>query len=178
MMSVSVCVSVLWTFSFLLPPLGPPPQALRNVGLMSVRVRYRLTNYCPSSLHPSIPPSPLSDLSFFTSPPVLSSTLRPCALAPCSPVSCCCVYTCCRDWNRGEDKQRGSESRSEKNTKRRRETLTCPLRLYECLELEVASAWDLFPLFFLWGPVTDDRSLSYNQHEVRDEPDWDHRGGG
>lgn len=45
--------------------ISPPFSLLRNVGLMSVRVRYRLTNYqCPPSLPPSFPPSLSLMLSF------------------------------------------------------------------------------------------------------------------
>lgn len=60
-----VCAQNFFSLLFLLPHLSPPFSALWNVGLMSVRVRYRLTNcHCPSSLHPSLLLSPAVALSF------------------------------------------------------------------------------------------------------------------
>lgn len=148
---------------------------------MSVRVRYRLTNYrCPSSLplplsfflrHLLLSP-PLGDLVRFVPPP-------PSPLLLSCPVSCCYVYTCCRDWSRGEDKHRGSESGSGKNPKRRRETLTCPLSVCEqfvcsfqaseisshcgflCCVVCVCAGWG--------GPVTEDRRCLDSHREVRDD---------
>lgn len=178
MISVSVCVCVcaeLFHF-FYLPLVSPPFQALRNAGLMSVRVRYRLTNYhCPSSLHSSLAPSLCLFSPSSPSPPALSSTLRPCRLPLCSPVSRCCVYTCCRDWSRGEDKQRGSESGSEKTPKGEEKLW---LVLSGCV-----SVWSWSPEIcshcaFCGGPVTEDRSLLDNQHEASSEPDGQRRGGG
>lgn len=107
---------------------------LRNVGLMSVRVRYRLTNYhCHSSLHP--PPTP-------PTPSLSRSLLQPCHLQRSlfstsrlsfllslsfSPLLCLLYPTVAStryDTTRAQRANREDQSQNTKSTKIRRETLT------------------------------------------------------
>lgn len=67
----------------------------------------------PALLSLSLSSSFLQLRHLLLSPPLLDLVRSPYF----SPVSCCYVYKHCRDWSRGEDKRRGSDSESKKTPK-------------------------------------------------------------
>lgn len=170
------CVCVFRTFflSFLLPPslASPPPQFWGMWGLCQWEsgTDSLITTALPPSISPSLAPSlPLFLSSFFLqlrhlvrSLSPLSSTWRPCALPP--PNCLLLLRLQALSWL---EQRRGQTERIwvriQKNTKRRRETLTCLLSV--CVSVFVRCVWALFWLCS-GGPVIEDRRRLDSEREA------------
>lgn len=141
---------------------------------MSVRVRYRLTNYhCPSSLHPSLPPSfshcsaLLQLCHLLLSPPLWDLVLSPFLLSP-AVTSTSVVVTGTEERTNREDL---SQKLKEKKTPKGEEKLWLVLSdcdwWFVCL---FQVFWDLLSLCF-WGTC-------HWRHRGRWEPDTLQKSGG